>query len=64
MTKLKPDLQVGKAATDVDSLGLLANQLTRDFDLLASDSRGAAVSVQNMEVILFLPTGIDCLFSF
>jgi hypothetical protein len=59
MTKLKPDLQVGgKAATDVDSLRLLASQLTRDFDLLASDSRGAAVSVQNMEVIqLFCPLG-------
>lgn len=42
--------QVGKAATDVENLGLLANQLTRDFDLLASDSRGAAGTAQNAEV--------------
>jgi len=43
-------IQVGKAATDVDNLGLLANQLTRDFDLLASDSRGAAITVHNTDV--------------
>ncbi|XP_060579795.1 talin-1-like isoform X4 [Ruditapes philippinarum] len=41
---------VGKSGTDVENLGLLANQLTRDFDLLASDSRGAATSAQNAEI--------------
>ncbi|XP_053387301.1 talin-1-like [Mercenaria mercenaria] len=41
---------VGKSGTDVENLGLLANQLTRDFDLLASDSRGAAASAQNAEI--------------
>ena len=41
---------VGKSATDVHQLGALANQLTRDFDALASDSRGAAGATANQDV--------------
>ncbi|XP_052786529.1 talin-1-like isoform X4 [Mya arenaria] len=57
---------IGKAGADVESLGVLANQLTRDFDLLASDSRGAATTVQNAEVanrirVTVQDLGKDCI---
>ncbi|XP_021356551.1 talin-1-like isoform X2 [Mizuhopecten yessoensis] len=41
---------VGKSSTSVSELGRLANQLTRDFDLLANDSRGAAASTASSDV--------------
>ncbi|XP_033725562.1 talin-1-like isoform X3 [Pecten maximus] len=41
---------VAKSTTSVSELGGLANQLTRDFDLLANDSRGAAASTASSDV--------------
>ncbi|WAR29544.1 TLN1-like protein, partial [Mya arenaria] len=52
---------IGKAGADVESLGVLANQLTRDFDLLASDSRGAATTVANRIRVTVQDLGKDCI---
>lgn len=41
---------VGKSGTNVSALGGLANQMTRDYDLLASDSRGASATIANPDV--------------
>ncbi|XP_060074093.1 talin-1-like isoform X2 [Ylistrum balloti] len=41
---------VAKSTTSVSELGGLANQLTRDYDLLANDSRGAAASTASSDV--------------
>ncbi|KAL3884759.1 hypothetical protein ACJMK2_024867 [Sinanodonta woodiana] len=41
---------VGKSSSNISELGAVANQLTRDFDLLANDSRGAAATASNQDV--------------
>ena len=43
-------LQVGKSATNVQDLGGLASQLTRDYAKLANSTRGACSTTANPEV--------------
>ncbi|KAH9509677.1 Talin-2, partial [Bulinus truncatus] len=41
---------IGKSTTNVGQLGVLANQLTRDYVALANDSLGAAQAANNSEI--------------
>lgn len=41
---------VGKSTSNPADLGSLANQLTRDYDLLASNSAGAAAASASSDV--------------
>lgn len=43
-------VQIGKSTTNVGQLGVLANQLTRDYAQLASASCGAAGATTSSDV--------------
>ena len=45
---------VGKSNSNPADLGSLANQLTRDYDLLAANSAGAAAASASPDVSVFL----------
>lgn len=45
---------VGKSGVNPTDLGRLANQLTRDYDVLASNSANAAATSSNQDVRDFL----------
>ena len=57
---------VGKSTSNPSDLGSLANQLTRDYDLLAANSAGAAAASasSDVSVTLYIPNLLFDLVSF